>query len=206
VWPSAQATRSVGDTSRALSALSIRDATVADLEQVRDIKVGNWAGTYGPLIPPAALQPYLDRPKQLESLREQLRLPTTSLLVAVDEADTVLGFALFYPRHDPDPWMESLHVAPGSRGRGVGTLLMSATASRVAAAGHHRLRLGVVVGNEAAAHFYEGLGGTRVGEEPVDWAEGVRHWIYRWPDVRVMILPARVPGGQSLDPPEGRLP
>jgi ribosomal protein S18 acetylase RimI-like enzyme len=187
-----------------LSALSIRDATVADLEQVRDIKVENWAGTYGPLVPPAALQPHLDRAHQLESLRQELRLPTTALLVAVDEADMVLGFALFFPWHEPDPWMESLHVAPGSRGRGVGTRLMSATASRVAAAGHHSLRLGVVVGNDAAAHFYEGLGATRVGEEPVDWADGVRHWIYGWPDVSVMIQPASAPNGQPPDPAEGR--
>jgi hypothetical protein len=81
---------------------------------------------------------------------------------------------------------------------------MSATASRLAAAGHHSLRLGVVVGNEAAARFYEGLGGTRIGEEPVDWADGVWHWIYRWPDVNVMIEPAQVPDGQPLDPAEGR--
>jgi ribosomal protein S18 acetylase RimI-like enzyme len=187
-----------------LPELSIRDATAADLERVRDIKVDNWAGTYGPLLPPETLDRHLDRRHQLESLREALRLPTTAILVAVDEADMVLGFALFYPGHDPEPWMESLHVAFGSRGRGVGTRLMSATASRLAAAGYHSLRLGVVVGNKVAARFYERLGGIRVGEEPVAWAEGVWHWIYRWAEVSVMIQPARLPDGQPLDPAEGR--
>ncbi len=187
-----------------MTELSIRDATAADLERVRDIKVDNWVGTYGPLVPPEALQPHVDRPHQLDALGEELRLPTTAILVAVDEADLVLGFALFYPGHDPEPWMESLHVALGSRGRGVGTGLMSATASRLAAAGHHSLRLGVVVGNEAAARFYEGLGASRIGEEPVAWAEGVWHWIYRWVDLSVMIEPARDPDGQPLDPAEGR--
>ena len=63
---------------------SIRDAVAEDLESVRDIKVDNWAETYSPLVEAAVLKPYLDRPGQLDALREQLVLPGTSLLVAVD--------------------------------------------------------------------------------------------------------------------------
>jgi len=172
---------------------SIRDAVAEDLERVRDIKVGNWAETYRPLVKPAVLEPYLDRAGQLDALREQLVLPGTSLLVAVDASGMVVGFALFYPSHQPEPWMESLHVALSTRDRGAGSLLMRAAASRLLAGGRRSLRLGVVVGNVAAARFYERLGGVMIGEEPVDWAEGVRHWIYRWPDLETLATTACAP-------------
>ena len=71
-----------------------------------------------------------------DALREQLVLAGTSLLVAVDESGVVVGFALSYPLHEPEPWMESLHVALSS----------------------------VVVGNVAAARFYERLGGVMIVE------------------------------------------
>ena len=172
---------------------SIREAVEEDLDRVRDIKVDNWAGTYGPLVDPAVLRPYLDRRAQLDALRKQLVLPGTSLLVAVDEPGMVIAFALFYPVHHPEPWMESLHVALSSRGRGAGTLLMRATAFRLQAGGRRSLRLGVVVGNDAAARFYERLGGVMIGKEPADWADGVWHWIYRWPDLSPLMTAAGTP-------------
>jgi hypothetical protein len=42
------------------------------------------------------------------------------------------------------------------------------------------MRLGVIAGNDAAARFYERLGGSLIGLEPVSWAEGAMHQVYRW--------------------------
>ena len=160
---------------------AVRNATEADLGRVRDIKVDSWADAYAPLVDATTLKPYLDRGLQLEKLRETLALPGVSLLVAEDGARTVVGLALIYTRQEPEPWLESLHVAPAVRGRGAGTALMAATARHLVGLGYTSLRLGVVVGNVRAAEFYDRLGGVMIGEEPANWGHRVRHWIYRWP-------------------------
>ena len=162
------------------SGFSVRDATAADLEPVSDIKVRNWADTYGALLEPAVLRPFLDRDAQLAELSEEFSQPGTLLVVAVDGSGDIVGFALAYLDNEPEPWLESLHVLREFRGSGIGTLLMRRTAERVVARGYSSMRLGVISGNVAAGRFYERLGGTMIGLEPVSWAQGVAHEVYRW--------------------------
>ena len=126
------------------------------------------------------LGPFLDRELQLKDLRQAVALPSTLLLVAVDATNTVGGFGLTYVTRDPEPWLESLHVLIEFRGHGMGTQLMQSTAAHLHARGYDSMRLGVIVGNDAAARFYERLGGSLIGLEPVSWAEGAMHQVYRW--------------------------
>jgi ribosomal protein S18 acetylase RimI-like enzyme len=165
------------------SGFSVRDATGADLERVTEIKVRNWAETYGSLLEPSVLRPFLDRDAQLAELREKSAEPGTLLLVAEDGSGDIIGFALTYLDDEPEPWLESLHVLSELRGSGIGTLLMRRTAERLIARGHSSMRLGVFSGNVAAARFYERIGGTMIGLEPVTWAQGVTHEVYRWADL-----------------------
>jgi ribosomal protein S18 acetylase RimI-like enzyme len=160
----------------------VRYATDADLTVVSEIKVRNWAETYGPLLGDNVIAPFLDQDAQLEALRKQASDPDTLLLVA-DDGNNVVGFALTFVSRDPVPWLESLHVIAEVRGHGVGTLLMRATAARLLASGHTGMRLGVIVGNDSAARFYERLEGLLMGVEPVTFAAGVSHWVYGWPDL-----------------------
>lgn len=152
-----------------------------------EIKVRNWADTYASLVEPSILRPYLDRKKQLAELRKSAGQPGTVLLVAQNRSGVVTGFSLTYLDREPDPWLESLHVLREFRGSGVGTLLMRATAARIQQRGRKSMRLGVVAGNDAAARFYERLGGAMIGREPADWAEGVWHDLYRWPDLASLL-------------------
>lgn len=165
------------------SRFSVSDATVEDLLQVSEIKVRNWADTYRSLLEPAVLRPFLDRDAQLAELRENLAEPGTLMLVAEDGSGDITGFAVTYLEDEPEPWLESLHVLREYRGSGIGTLLMRCTAERVIARGYSSMRLGVISGNVAAARFYERLGGTMIGHEPVSWAAGVTHEVYRWADL-----------------------
>ena len=171
------------------SGFSVRDATAADLERVTDIKVRNWADTYGSILEPAVLRPFLDRDAQLAELREKLAEPGTLLLVAEDGSGDTRGFALTYLDDEPEPWLESLHVLRELRGSGIGSLLMRCTAARAIARGHNSMRLGVISGNVAAARFYERLGGAMIGLEPVTWAQGVAHEVYRWADLALLAQP-----------------
>jgi len=165
------------------SGFSVRDATAADLDRVTEIKVRNWADTYGSILEPAVLRPFLDIEAQLAELREKLAETDSLMLVAEDGSGNVVGFALTYLDDEPEPWLESLHVLREFRGSGIGTLLMRATAERAIARGHHSMRLGVISGNVAAARFYERLGGAMVGLEPLSWAPGAKHEVYRWADL-----------------------
>jgi ribosomal protein S18 acetylase RimI-like enzyme len=166
-----------------VAGITIRDAIEADLPRVAAIKVRNWADTYSALVDPYVLRPFLDVDSQLAELRKSFAQAGTLLLVALDAAGIVTGFALTYLDREPEPWLESLHVVRESRGAGAGTLLMRATAGRLQAAGYQSLRLGVVSGNTDAARLYERLGATHVSREPASWAPGVWHEIYRWPDI-----------------------
>jgi ribosomal protein S18 acetylase RimI-like enzyme len=150
---------------------------------VAEIKIENWADTYRSLVEPAVLEPFLERDKQLAYLKEAVALPANLFLVAEAGSGEVVGFALAYLDREPEPWLESLHVARESRGRGVGTELMRDLGVRIAKSGHDSLRLGVVKGNAGAGRLYERLGATVVGEEPAAWAVGVDHVIYRWRDL-----------------------
>lgn len=163
----------------------IRDATEADIARIADIKVRNWADTYGPLIPAAVLARFVDPGRSASELRSLLGSPGILLLVGESPTGDVTGFALAYLTRRPEPWLESLHVLRGERGRGLGTFLLRATAERVLAAGHQSMALGVIVGNDSAARFYERLGAINTGVEPVDFAEGISHTVYRWPDLTV---------------------
>ena len=166
-----------------IAGFSVRDATPADLPRVSDIKVRNWADTYGPLLDPAVLRPFLDKKVQLAELGERLGQPGKLMLVAEDDSGEIAGFALTYGDDEPDPWLESLHVLRESRGSGIGTLLMQHTAARLIDRGHNTLRLGVISGNISAARFYERLGGTMIGLEALTWAPGASHEVYHWADL-----------------------
>ena len=171
------------------SGFSVRDATVADLERVSDIKVRNWEDTYGSLLEPAVLRPFLDRDAQLAELREKIAQPGTLMLVAEDGSGDITGFAVTYLEDGPEPWLESLHVLREFRGSGIGSLLMRCTAQRVIARGHNSMSLGVISGNVAAARFYERLGGTMIGLEALSWAPGVAHEVYRWAALGLLAQP-----------------
>lgn len=169
------------------SEFSVRAGAARDLERVTDIKVRSWAETYGPLLEPEVLRPFLDRNKQLAYLREAAAQPTTTFLVAQDASGLVVGFALAYLEADTEPWLESLHVDGGLRGHGIGTLLMRALADHLRSRGDNTLKLGVIVGNVGAGRLYKRLGADLVGFEPVSWAQGVEHEIYRWPDLTPLL-------------------
>jgi ribosomal protein S18 acetylase RimI-like enzyme len=168
--------------------MRVREATVADLERVAEIKVANWADTYGEILDAETLAPFLDANAQLAYIREVFAAPDSLLLVA-EENGRVVGFALTYIDREPEPWMESLHVVREFRSRGAGRLLMRSTAEELRARAYRTLRLGVVEGNDAAARFYEGLGAVRAGREPASWAPHVWHELYRWPDLERLTLP-----------------
>ena len=163
--------------------MQIRDGTESDLDQVAAIKVANWADTYSELIAPDVLARFVDYGHAVDDLRNAIDARDAHFLVAEDQARRVAGFSLAFLDENPDPWLESLHVAETARGRGVGTSLMQEVARAIRARGRNSLRLGVVKGNDGAGRLYRRLGATMIRLEPTSWAPGVDHEVYRWADL-----------------------
>ncbi|MGO2824188.1 MAG: GNAT family N-acetyltransferase, partial [Brachybacterium alimentarium] len=96
--------------------------------------------------------------------RQQADFP---VLVAVDEAGAVLGYASYGPWRPHDGYRHtvehSVHVREGLRGRGIGTLLLQAVIDRARAQGRHVMIAGVDAGNEASLRMHERLGFERTG-------------------------------------------
>lgn len=96
--------------------------------------------------------------------RQQADFP---VLVAVDEAGAVMGYASYGPWRPHDGYRHtvehSVHVREGLRGRGVGTMLLQAVIDRARAQGRHVMIAGVDAGNEASLRMHERLGFERTG-------------------------------------------
>ena len=158
----------------------VRHGTEADLDPIADIRVRTWAQTYGPLMDPAVLKPFLGRGRQREDLDIGFARPDALLLIATSDTYAIGGFALTFLTQVPDPWLESLHVTPELQGSGIGTLLLRATATEIRASGRDTMALGMVAGNTNAGRLYKRLGAVMIRSDPVEWAPGVWLDIYRW--------------------------
>jgi ribosomal protein S18 acetylase RimI-like enzyme len=116
------------------------------------------------------LAPYVDDAQTWAARRalyaELLEKPDTVLLLA-DVGAVLAGYGLAHVMPAGETWVadtwrtgarigeiESLAVAPAHRGRGIGTLLLSALESELRVIGVDDLILGVLPGNEAAIRLY----------------------------------------------------
>jgi len=104
-------------------------------------------------------------------LREALfgATPVAWCHVAVDDADRVVGFALWHLtfstwRGRPGIWLEDLFVRPEARGRGLGKALLSELARICTQRGYPRLAWWVLDWNEPSIGFYRSLGAVPQNE------------------------------------------
>lgn len=129
--------------------------------------------------------------------------PRRCTILAVE--DGVIGFANTFFDDDPT-WgalLDNLHVAERHRRRGMGSCLLALTAEAVIAQRETAgLYLWVLEQNVDAQAFYESLGATREGREPVSPPGGIANRIagspaklrYAWQEPGVLIERAQAIG------------
>ncbi len=83
--------------------------------------------------------------------------------VAVDDAETMLGFTLLSLRpellsHEPSAHLEAIAVGEGAEGMGVGQALLAAAESEARTQGAQTMTLHVFASNTRARGFYEQSG------------------------------------------------
>ncbi|GAA4103120.1 GNAT family N-acetyltransferase [Mucilaginibacter panaciglaebae] len=137
---------------------TIREATVNDVETIKQLAHEIWWPTYLPILPADQIEFMLADRYSTAMLTEQINSgEQTFLLLYADEQP--LAFAA-YSADDKDPEVYRLHKLyslPSTQGKGVGKALLNAVIERVKSAGKTTLELNVHRDNPVRG-FYEKMG------------------------------------------------
>jgi ribosomal protein S18 acetylase RimI-like enzyme len=153
----------------------LRTAGPADLPAMAEVFVAAWRDGYRGVVPDAVIDGWTP-----DSAQAELGEGTGLDVVALDDADTVIGFV----RYQSDArYLASLYVAPSAGGRGVGRALLRHALDAMAG---QVVTLWVFEANARARVLYE-----RAGFRP----DGGRMVDPRWqtPQIRLRRAPARNP-------------
>jgi GNAT superfamily N-acetyltransferase len=139
--------------------VTIRDAGLEDWEALARVRALSWRSAYDGLLPPetiAAATGPDGAARQRAFIAED---PARRALLAEDAGEAV-GMAVHGPDREDrgDAELYVLYVIPRAWSRGVGRRLMDRVVEDVRTAGHSRLALWVLEGNERARRFYERYG------------------------------------------------
>ena len=163
--------------------MQVTFATAADAEEIAAVKAIGWRSTYAQWVPEAVLAPLTDVAAQATELAAVLVDPANFAILARDD-DRLLGFATCLGAGRAEPLLDSFHVLPEARGRGVGAAILRDLAAELARRGTTTLTVEVVEQNTRTRELYKRLGATYVSTEPAAWApDNVREAHYRWDDL-----------------------
>lgn len=166
-----------------MSTLTLRDSADADITAIAAIyahAVRNGLASFE-LDPPSV--------EEMAGRRAQVLGRGDPYLVVADQADRLLGYAYVGP-YRPRPAYrfaveDSIYIAPGAQGRGIGRRLLDELIARCTARGYRRMI--AVIGdsaNAASIRLHAACGFAQVGVVPaLGWKHG------RWVDSVLMQRP-----------------
>lgn len=186
--------------------VSVRDARVADADEMGRVMVTSWLAGHRGQMPARAWERRRDQWTPKDSARawqrallERDRLPDgvrDCYLVAEDDRGTMIAVACgSVNRADPSGVfgeVHALYVDPNRYGLGVGRLLLQQLSGCLADRGATSVQIGVLAANQGARGFYEALGGQLAGERLFDEdGDLLPESIYVWPDITSLLPPHR---------------
>lgn len=137
-----------------MSGITVRAATVQDLDAIQALLNASWRNTYAEAIPAERMEGILARRHARKLLADQLGEADSVFVVATSNG-AIVGHA--YARHTGKSlYLDRLHVEPGLKGAGIGKKLMKTVFDAVNTG--ETVMLELVSGNDRALKFYEGLG------------------------------------------------
>lgn len=155
-----------------MSALQLREATLADLAAIDDIHVRSRRATYRGQVSDHYLDvtmPAASRADWERRLPELLAGAGQVVMACVDGAP--IGFVcVVAPDADGSAYVNNLHALPGFKGRGAGSALLAEAAAWARSRGARAMHLKVLETNLPAIAFYEARGWRRVDRVDDAWA------------------------------------
>lgn len=165
----------------------VRRAKAGDERGMAEVHIRSWKTTYRGIVS----DHYLDSMKADE--REELwrkGISKTEAFVAEDKGE-VAGFANGGPERSGDYQaydgeLYAIYLLEECQGKGAGRELVRQVAIALKKAGFRSL-LVRVLRNNPSCHFYEALGGIRIGEEKIEIGGALHEeWVYGWPELNVL--------------------
>jgi ribosomal protein S18 acetylase RimI-like enzyme len=178
-----------------MSGLLYRRATITDVDGIAALHADSWRRNYRG----AYLDSYLDGDVFADRRAvwtERLSAPGANTVTIVAEEDgAVVGFAhtVLDEHVEMGALLDNLHVVHDRKGSGIGTRLVTETATAVLRAKPGSgLYLKVLEQNTSAQAFYDARGGRCVGRElagPFPGGGRAFALLYAWPDPSALIAP-----------------
>jgi GNAT superfamily N-acetyltransferase len=174
---------------------AIRPAIAADARAIAEIHHAGWRVAYAGVVSDAQMAAKLPE-RRIAIWQARIADPNDVVLIAEDEAHTAQGFvhAGAVLDHDIrkgglagcDCEIYSLHCRKDMQGRGLGRLLMAATARAFQSKGRTTLMLWAYRDN-SYRRFYEKIGGEILAE---GFDDDIPDLAYGWPLTRLITLSA----------------
>ena len=147
--------------------LHTRQATVNDVETIRQLAERVWWPTYAPIVGDEQVAYMLGEIYSSALISSQIIQNTQAYLLLLENGEAV-AFAAYSPRPEsPEIYkLHKLYCLPATQGKGYGKILINKVFEHVLAAGKNILELNVNRFNTAKS-FYEKLGFSIIYEEDI---------------------------------------
>ncbi len=152
--------------------LTLREATLADLEVIDDLHVRSRRVAYRGQVSDHYLDVTMPAASRLDWQRKlpELLGGAGRVLIAQADAEPIGFVAAFAPDDQGSVYINNLHARPDRKGLGAGSALLDAVAQWARARGARAMHLKVLETNAPAIGFYESRGWRRVGQLQDTWA------------------------------------
>jgi ribosomal protein S18 acetylase RimI-like enzyme len=171
----------------------LRPAVLTDAAAIAAVHVRAWRETYRGIMPDSVLEALSveDRAQRWSGTIAQLSAKRQVLSVAIDDSDTIVGFAGAGPAREAalttSGEVYAINLVMQATRKGLGARLMIAMADGLVANGFSDAGLWVLEQNIGARWFYERLGGTPAARHEQDFdGKKLTELGYVWRDVRDM--------------------
>jgi ribosomal protein S18 acetylase RimI-like enzyme len=149
--------------------LSIRNATVADIQLIRELTFKVWPQTYAAIISQQQIGYMLELMYSEASLKDQMK--EGCLFIIVYDEKKPVGFAA-YQEIKPTTWkLHKIYILPDQQGKGTGKFVIDHIINEIQQRGAAALQLQVNRYNNARS-FYEKTGFTIIEEADFDIGNG----------------------------------
>jgi diamine N-acetyltransferase len=146
---------------------TIRKATPADAQTIRDLAEQTWQVAYSPILEQEQIDFMLKEIYDVDKLRHQLK-ENIQTFILLTEGEKPVAFAAFSQREEnPEVYkLHKLYCLPETQGKGYGKVLINEVMQETLKAGKHLLDLNVNRYNKAKT-FYEKMGFEVIYEEDI---------------------------------------